>query len=84
MYYNGYEIGDTVEPFSLTQEEYHVLYACNWLVDNKATLRETARNCEYSLTTLWRRIHYECRHLSPELYRCVCHQMKRNLEKRRR
>lgn len=78
LYYKGYELAE--EYWCVNQEELHVLYACHWMVDNRSTIRETARNCEYSTTTFWRRIHKECRELSPELYRCVVKQMKVNME----
>lgn len=76
MFYYNYEISE--EYTYLKEEELHVLYACHWLVKNKSTIRETAANCEYSVTTLWRRIHNECRNLSPELYACVEKQLKKN------
>lgn len=79
LYYQNYEIP---EKEYLSSEEMHVLYACCWMVDNQSTIRKTAVNCEYSATTFWRRIHNECRQLSPELYRCVVKQMQKNLEKR--
>lgn len=79
LYYQGYEIP---ERDYLTTEEIHALYACHWMVDNRSTIRETAANCEYSTTTFWRRIHNECKQLSPELYRCVVRQIKKNLERR--
>lgn len=79
LYYQNYEIP---KKDCLSSEEMHVLYACHWMVDNHSTIRETAIHCEYSATTFWRRIHNECRQLSPELYRCVVRRMKNNLEKR--
>ena len=79
LYYQNYEIP---EKDYLSSEEKHVLYACCWMVDNQSTIRETAVNCEYSVTTLWRRIHNEGRQLSPELYRCVVRQMQKNLKRR--
>ena len=80
LYYQGYEIAE--EYSYLEEEELHVLYACHWMVDNRSTIRETAVKYGSSATTFWRRIHNECRQLSPELYRCVVRQMKNNLEKR--
>lgn len=80
LYYQGYEIAVSLS--NLKEEELHVLYACHWMLDNRSTIRETSANCGYSATTFWRRIHNECRQLSPELYRCVVRQMKKNLERR--
>lgn len=80
LYYQGYEISE--EYSYLEEEELYVLYACYWMVNNRSTIRETAVNCGYSATTFWRRIHKECKQLSPELYRCVVRQMKKNLERR--
>lgn len=79
LYYHNYKIP---EKDFLSDEEIHVLYACRWMVDNRSTIRETAENCGYSSTTFWRRIHNECRQLSPELYRCVVWQIEKNLERR--
>ena len=79
IYYQNYEIP---EKDYLSNEELHVLYACCWMVDNRSTIRETAVNCGYSRSTFWRRIHNECRQLSPELYRCVVRQMQKNLKRR--
>lgn len=80
LYYQGYEISE--EYSYLEEEELHVLYACYWMVNNRSTIRETAVNCGYSATTFWRRIHKECKQLSPELYRCVVRQMRKNLKRR--
>ena len=79
IYYQNYKIP---EKDFLSNEELHVLYACCWMVDNRSTIRETAENCGYSRSTFWRRIHNECRQLSPELYRCVVRQMQKNLKRR--
>ena len=79
FYYRGYKI--TKDYNNLVEEELHVLYACRWLILNHATIRETALNCKYSATTFWRRIHNECRQLSPELYKYVVIQMQKNLER---
>lgn len=79
LYYQGYEIAE--EYTSLDEEQMHVLYACHWMVDNRSTIRETAKNCEYSTTTFWRRIHNECKDLSPELHECVLRQIKINMER---
>lgn len=79
FYYQGYEIAE--EYTSLDEEQMHVLYACYWMVDNRSTIRETAKNCEYSATTFWRRIHNECKNLSPELYECVLRQIKLNMKR---
>lgn len=79
LYYQCYEIA---EKDRLSNEEKYVLCACCWMVDNRSTIRETAVKYGYSATTFWRRIHNECRQLSPELYRCVVRQMQKNLERR--
>lgn len=79
LYYQNYEVP---EKDRLSNEENYVLYACHWMVDNRSTIRETAVKYGYSATTFWRRIHNECRQLSPELYRCVVRQMQKNLERR--
>lgn len=77
--FKGFEI---VNRYPLNEEELHVLYACEWMVYNKSTIRVTAEKWDYSATTFWRRIHKECKELSPDLYKRVCHQMRVNLERR--
>lgn len=77
--FKGFEI---VDRYALNEEELHVLYACEWMVDNKSTIRVTAEKWNYSSTTFWRRIHKECKELSPDLYRCVVKQIQKNLERR--
>lgn len=79
--FGDYELNDS-RGWDLEEEEMHVLRACIWMVDNKTTIRETAKNWEYSPTTFWRRIHKECKELSPDLYSRVCHQILINLERR--
>lgn len=76
--FKGYEL----TKWDVTEEELRVLHACDWLVNNKSTIRVTAEKWDYSATTLWRRIHKECKEISPDLYKRVCYQMKLNLERR--
>lgn len=79
LYYENYQISE--EFYFLDDYQKKVLMACCYMVDNKTTLRITAENCGYSTTTLWRRIHKECKQISPELYKCVCNRMRLNLER---
>lgn len=81
FYYDGYQI--TKEYYLLDEEDIKVLDACIWMIDNRASIRVTAKNCEYSKSTFHRRIHKECKELSYELYKLVQAQMKINLEKKR-
>lgn len=82
LYYEGYMISDQFN--YLNEKQINILSACVWMVDNKQTIRTTAKKFQYSTTTFWRRIHNECRILSPELYDVVKNQMKKNLIKRKR
>lgn len=84
LHFEGYQISDEYAYTDLSTEELHVLFACCWMVDNRSTIRETALNCDYSYTTLWRRIHNECKKISPELYRLVILQMKYNLKNKKK
>lgn len=67
----------------MTNEELNVLDSCVYLVNNKSTIRITAWKYGYSSTTFWRRIHYVCKELSPELYKLVCDQLNINKHKGR-
>lgn len=76
LFFKDYEIDNLRD--ALNEEELHVLYACVWMVDNRASIRVTAKHWDYSVTTLWRRIHNECKELCPDLYKRVCYQMRVN------
>lgn len=76
-YFDDFEISKS--RYELSEEEKHTLGACIWMIDNRSTIRETAKNCDYAPTTFWRRIHYKCKYLSPEIYKLVCKQMHANL-----
>lgn len=78
--YGGYEI--TKLNFLLDEEEIKCIEACIFMVENKTSIRATAKNCCYRKSTFHRRIHSMCRDLSPELYEVVKRQMKENLKKR--
>ena len=60
----------------LSDKEKDIIIACIWLVDHRSTIRETAKNNQFAIATLWRGIHNDCKRLSPELYDCVVRQMK--------
>lgn len=77
----GFKI--TKSRHEMSAEEVKALYACDHMVHNHLTLAETAKDCGYSTTTFWRRVHNECKELAPGLYKDVCHQMKLNLARRR-
>lgn len=85
LYFRGYEIESMESPFFiLTDKEYDLLDACYWMVENKATIRKTAENTDFSKSTLHYQIHHELKYLSPELYDAVKKQMKENIDRRRR
>lgn len=79
--YCGYCI--TKSRYDLNDIEDHALGACYFMVSEKLTIRETAKYWDYSATTFWRRIHNECKELSPELYEAVVAQMRKNMQRRR-
>lgn len=80
MYYNtsikSYKISE--DYLYIGDEDMRVLCACSWLVDNHATIKETANQWGFSSTTLWRRIHNNCKELSSELYEDVVKKLKEN------
>lgn len=80
LYYEGYQLAESYD--CVNEEQMHVLYACYWMVENDASIRATAAKWEYSYATCWRRIHKECKELSPDLYEDVLKQIERNLRKR--
>lgn len=65
LYYQGYLIENR---YYLDKEEIRLLDTLCWMVDNQSTIGKAAINFEYSCTTLWRKIHKECKYLSYELY----------------
>lgn len=78
--YEGYLID--VPAYTLTEKEEDRIKACVFLVDNGYTLRQVEANLGISDTTLDVWIHAHLPSLSKELYDCVCHQFKINLERR--
>lgn len=76
--YRGYELERVSH---VDDNELKLLRASCWLVNNKATIRETAENCDFAKSTLHEKIHKELRYLSPDLYREVIHQMKENMKR---
>lgn len=73
-----------VKKAGLSEEERRVLFACDWMVDHNETIRETAKAWGYPSTTFWRKIHFVCPELSPDLYDDVKKQIKINIRKRRK
>ncbi len=80
LYYENFALSDQIKEINV--EEEHILYAANWMVENKSTIQKTAQKCGYSYGTLWRRIHKELRQLSPELYYAVLYRIELNKRNR--
>ena len=80
-YYENYLL-DT-HSYDLTNYEKELLNACIWLVDNRASIRVTARNFLMTKTKLHKDIHDKLRKISYELYKCVCKQLKINKKHRK-
>lgn len=76
--HNRFELTKPIE--NLSYFEMGVICTCCWMVNNKETIRGTADHWVISSTTFWRRIHKECKDLSPDLYKAVCNQMAFNLK----
>lgn len=76
--YKGYKIEgkDWID-----DKELALLCACYWMVDNRATIRQTAENCNFARSTLDYKIHKKLKFLCPDLYQAVCHQMKENMKR---
>lgn len=70
QYYEGYLLDDIYQ-WELSDADKKLLDASIWLVDNRATIRQTAQNNMYSKSTLHRLILTRLRMLSSELYKCV-------------
>lgn len=77
--YDGYKL--STNWYNMSDDEKTVIVACVCMVRYKLTIRTTAMMFSYATTTFWKRIHNECKELSPDLYRCVVKQMKKNLER---
>lgn len=65
---------------SLTGEQIRTLDACIYYSQG-STIRDTAQRYGISSTSFWRRIHNDCKEISPALYEEVKEQIKKNLRK---
>lgn len=70
-YYCGWLLGDTVNMWDLTDSDKRLLDAAIYQVDNKSTIRDTARNFNFTRSTYHRLIHTRLKLLSYELYQSV-------------
>lgn len=77
--YMGYELDGVT---SVNDKELALLYASYGIVEYKYTIREAAMNYGFAKSTLHRNIHRDLRYLSPDLYKAVQKQMKKNLKNR--
>lgn len=77
-YYNNYLLDD-VTVFDLTDDDKKLLDACIWMVDNNATFRVAAENCDYTRSTLCRHVHQRLPLLSCGLYRVLVDQLRSHL-----
>lgn len=82
MYYRDYLLDDRSN-YELSSNEQHLLDACIWIVDNRATIRQAEANCSVARSTLHKWIHTNLKSISFELYQCVCHVLKSNQRNRR-
>lgn len=64
-------LNEGVNLYELSQEELEILYAVSIMVDNKYSIRETARECCMARATLHKRIHRILPKISLELYDVV-------------
>ena len=75
--YEGYFL-DGNSRYDLSNDDILLLDACIWLVDNRASIRVTAKNMGFSKSSFHRSIHRRLRRLSNELYGCVEKQIRVN------
>ena len=76
MYFKSYKISEDYQYVS--NEDMRILYACDWLVEQQTSIRKAAKYWGFSKSTLWRKIHKNCKDLSPELYKQVVKQLEEN------
>jgi len=67
--YQGYELD--CYSLELTKQETELIDSVIWLIDNKASLRVTSKNCLVSKSTLHRFIHEKLSSISYEIYKCA-------------
>lgn len=75
--YGNYRLDDCTR-YDLSDRQVDLLDACIWLVDNRSSIRLTAKNFCTSKSYLHRGIHGVLPKLSSELYNCVKKQLKIN------
>jgi hypothetical protein len=79
--YNGYSLDDNIK-YDLSDKDRDLLDACIYLVDNRSSIRVTAKNYGYRKSSLHRYIHLRLPKLSHELFGLVKIQMNVNYEHR--
>ncbi len=79
-----YGLGSGIKYSKLNNEYKRVLSACQFMVEQEASIRVAAFYYNFSTSTLWRRIHKVCKELSPVLYDKVVKRMSLNLERSRK
>lgn len=82
--YDTWELSDYVEEWMLSERDRLILDCGIFLVDNRESIRGTARNMGVSKSSLHRWLHHELITLSDELSNAVSKQLKSNVENKQR
>lgn len=77
--YGNYLLEAGVYNYDLSDIDKRSLDEAIWLIENKTTIRKTAKEFLISKSQLHRDLHY-IKNLSYELYQCVVRQLKKNKE----
>lgn len=80
-YYENYELNDSVYNWMLSDNDKLVLDSAIWLVDNKSSIRKTAKEFCVSKSRLHNMLAKYLRDLSYELFLCVKRQLSESKEK---
>lgn len=79
--YYGYSL-DSKSRSELSSDELNLLDACIWMIENKSSLRDTAKNWDFSKSYLHNHIHNDVSSLSPDMYVSVKKRLKINFSHR--
>lgn len=77
----GYRLEAGIYSWNLSEREEEIFQIGHFLVDNRVSIRQCARNFDISKSCIHRRIHKELKDISFELYKCVCRQLQLNKSK---
>lgn len=79
--YENYELDNGTYSFELSEKDKLALDEAIWIVDNKVSIRQTAKEFCRSKSAVHTDVTVKVKSLSYELYSCVKRQLKCNKEK---